>query len=166
MHLVRTRVLVRSTKLFWKDWSLLHVFERVQNSARRRRQVQPAIINQRRLDENARAISCLRHGADKTWGYSPQSPGRGLRPLHPWQVNLTLLPREGLSKRPSAMKLHALPCGHTTGAKTRIKRHRVRVRTGRFKIFKLHLPPGAFNEGMRFEIFARRGHQVTRHSVG
>ena len=45
MHLVRTRVLVRFTKLFWKDWGLLHVFERIQNSARRRRQVQPAIIN-------------------------------------------------------------------------------------------------------------------------
>lgn len=54
MHLVRTRVLVRFTKLFWKDLGLLHVFERVQNSARKRRQVQLAVISQRRLDDIAR----------------------------------------------------------------------------------------------------------------
>lgn len=54
LHLVRTRVLVRFTKLFWKDLGLLHVFERVQNSARKRRQVQLALISQRRLDAMAR----------------------------------------------------------------------------------------------------------------
>ncbi|MFL6970091.1 hypothetical protein ACJ6X8_28065 [Pseudomonas alvandae] len=54
LHLVRTRVLVRLTKLFWKDLGLLHVFERVQNSARKRRQVQLATIAQRRLDDIAR----------------------------------------------------------------------------------------------------------------
>lgn len=53
LHLVRTRVLIRFTKLFWKDLGLLHVHERVQNSARKRRQVQLAIINQRRLDDIA-----------------------------------------------------------------------------------------------------------------
>lgn len=54
LHLVRTRVLVRFTKLFWKDLGLLHVFERVQNSARKRRQVQLNVIGQRRLDDMAR----------------------------------------------------------------------------------------------------------------
>ncbi|WP_421556777.1 hypothetical protein [Pseudomonas kitaguniensis] len=53
LHLVRTRVLVRFTKLFWKDLGLLPVFKRVQNSARKRRQVQLATINQRRLDDIA-----------------------------------------------------------------------------------------------------------------
>ncbi len=53
LHLVRTRVLVRFTQLFWKDLGLLPVFKRVQNSARKRRQVQLATINQRRLDDMA-----------------------------------------------------------------------------------------------------------------
>lgn len=51
LHLVRTRVLIRFTKLFWKDLGLQHVFERVQNSARKRRQVQLNVIGQRRLDD-------------------------------------------------------------------------------------------------------------------
>lgn len=34
LHLVRTRVLVRFTKLFWKDLGLAYVYERVQKSAR------------------------------------------------------------------------------------------------------------------------------------
>ncbi|WP_426103046.1 hypothetical protein [Pseudomonas sp. PSPC3-3] len=51
LHLVRTRVLIRFTKLFWKDLGLLHVFERVQNSARKRRQVQLNVIGQRRLSD-------------------------------------------------------------------------------------------------------------------
>jgi hypothetical protein len=54
LHLVRTRVLIRFTKLFWKDLGLLHVFERVQNSARKRRQVQLTVIGQRRLDDMER----------------------------------------------------------------------------------------------------------------
>lgn len=54
LHLVRTRVLVRFTKLFWKDLGLLHVFERVQNSARKRRKVQLNVIGQRRLDDMER----------------------------------------------------------------------------------------------------------------
>lgn len=54
LHLVRTRVLIRFTKLFWKDLGLLHVFERVQNSARKRRLVQLNVIGQRRLDDMER----------------------------------------------------------------------------------------------------------------
>ena len=54
LHLVRTRVLIRFTKLFWKDLGLQHVFERVQNSARKRRQVQLNVIGQRRLDDMER----------------------------------------------------------------------------------------------------------------
>jgi len=42
----------------------------------------------------------------------------------------------------------------------------VRVRTGNIQIIKTHMPPCAFDEGMRFEIFDRHGHQVTRHSIG
>jgi len=54
LHLVRTRVLVRFTKLFWKDLGLLHVFERVQNSAKKRREVELNVIGQRRLDDMQR----------------------------------------------------------------------------------------------------------------
>lgn len=54
LHLVRTRVLVRFTKLFWKDLGLLHVHERVQESARKRRKVQLANVGQKRLDAIAR----------------------------------------------------------------------------------------------------------------
>nr|WKV17800.1 hypothetical protein [Pseudomonas sp. AU10] len=42
----------------------------------------------------------------------------------------------------------------------------MRVRTGRFKIRETQKTSCAFNEGMRFEIFVRHGHQVTRQSVG
>lgn len=54
LHLVRTRVLIRFTKLFWKDLGLLHVFQRVQNSAKKKREAQLAIIGQRRLDDMQR----------------------------------------------------------------------------------------------------------------
>jgi len=37
-------------------------------------------------------------------GYSPRTPGRSLRPLHPW-VNHTERPRDRLPKRPRPMKL-------------------------------------------------------------
>ncbi|SDO16230.1 hypothetical protein SAMN05444505_11610 [Pseudomonas syringae] len=35
LHLVRTRVLIRFTKLFWKDLGLAYVDERVQKSAKK-----------------------------------------------------------------------------------------------------------------------------------
>ncbi|MBI6741362.1 hypothetical protein [Pseudomonas syringae] len=35
LHLVRTRVLIRFTKLFWKDLGLAYVHERVQKSAKK-----------------------------------------------------------------------------------------------------------------------------------
>lgn len=37
LHLVRTRVLIRFTKLFWNDLGLGYVFERVQKAAKKRR---------------------------------------------------------------------------------------------------------------------------------
>lgn len=54
LNLVRTRVLVRFTKLFWKDLGLLHVHERVQASARKRRKVQLANVGQKRMEAIAR----------------------------------------------------------------------------------------------------------------
>ncbi|MBD8577932.1 hypothetical protein IFU04_27215, partial [Pseudomonas syringae] len=39
LHLVRTRVLIRFTKLFWNDLGLGYVFERVQKAAKKRRDV-------------------------------------------------------------------------------------------------------------------------------
>jgi hypothetical protein len=51
LHLVRTRVLVRFTKLFWKDLGLAYVFERVQKSAKKRRDAQLREMGQTRLAE-------------------------------------------------------------------------------------------------------------------
>jgi hypothetical protein len=51
LHLVRTRVLVRFTKLFWKDLGLAYVFERVQKSAKKRREAQLRDMGQARLAE-------------------------------------------------------------------------------------------------------------------
>ncbi|KPW21767.1 hypothetical protein SAMN05444064_10493 [Pseudomonas syringae] len=46
---MRTRVLIRFTKLFWKDLGLAYVFERVQRSAKKRRDAQLCDIGQQRL---------------------------------------------------------------------------------------------------------------------
>ncbi|MNC62835.1 hypothetical protein D3C75_1129020 [compost metagenome] len=54
MHLVRTRVLVRFTKLFWADLGLRYVYERVQNAAKKRRDVELREIGQRRLADMER----------------------------------------------------------------------------------------------------------------
>lgn len=54
LHLVRTRVLVRFTKLFWADLGLLYVYERVQNAAKKRRDVELREIGQRRLADMER----------------------------------------------------------------------------------------------------------------
>lgn len=51
LHLVRTRVLVRFTKLFWKDLGLAYVFERVQKAAKKRRDIQLRDMGQARLAE-------------------------------------------------------------------------------------------------------------------
>lgn len=51
LHLVRTRILVRFTKLFWKDLGLAYVYERVQKSAKKRREAQLRDIGQMRLAE-------------------------------------------------------------------------------------------------------------------
>lgn len=54
LHLVRTRVLVRFTKLFWADLGLSYVYERVQNSAKKRRDAELREIGQRRLADMER----------------------------------------------------------------------------------------------------------------
>lgn len=51
LHLVRTRVLVRFTKLFWADLGLRYVYERVQNSAQKKRVAELREIGQRRQSE-------------------------------------------------------------------------------------------------------------------
>jgi hypothetical protein len=51
LHLVRTRVLVRFTKLFWKDLGLAYVYDRVQKSAKKRRDAQLRDMGQARLAE-------------------------------------------------------------------------------------------------------------------
>lgn len=54
LHLVRTRVLVRFTKLFWADLGLRYVYERVQSAAKKRRDVELREIGQRRLADMER----------------------------------------------------------------------------------------------------------------
>ena len=51
LHLVRTRVLVRFTRLFWKDLGVAYVYDRVQKSAKKRRDAQLRAIEQHRLGE-------------------------------------------------------------------------------------------------------------------
>lgn len=50
LHLVRTRVLIRFTKLFWNDLGLGYVHERVQKAAKKKREAQLRAIEQRRSD--------------------------------------------------------------------------------------------------------------------
>lgn len=54
LHLVRTRVLVRLTKLFWNDLGLRYVYERVQKAAKKRREAQLRALAQRRLADMER----------------------------------------------------------------------------------------------------------------
>lgn len=54
LHLVRTRVLIRFTKLFWNDLGLGYVFERVQKAAKKRRDEELREIGQARQDEMER----------------------------------------------------------------------------------------------------------------
>ena len=54
LHLVRTRVLVRFTKLFWADLGLRYVYERVQKAAKKKRDAELREIGQRRLAEMER----------------------------------------------------------------------------------------------------------------
>ena len=92
LHLVRTRVLVRFTKLFWKDLGLAYVFERVQKAAKKRRAVILEKIGQQRLSEMERhslelkrreisrqrwqAKEAREAGVDTTGGQAqPQTPG-------------------------------------------------------------------------------------------
>jgi hypothetical protein len=49
LHLVRTRVLVRFTKLFWKDLGLAYVYQRVQKSAKKKLDAQLRDIAQQRM---------------------------------------------------------------------------------------------------------------------
>lgn len=54
LHMVRTRVLIRFTKLFWNDLGLRYVFERVQKAAKKRRDAELRELGQRRLSEMER----------------------------------------------------------------------------------------------------------------
>ncbi len=69
LHLVRTRVLIRFTKQFWADLGLRYVYERVQNAARKRRDVQLREIGQRRMADIERHSLTLqrREVSRKRW---------------------------------------------------------------------------------------------------
>jgi hypothetical protein len=54
LHMVRTRVLVRFTKLFWQDLGLRYVYERVRKAAKKRREAQLRELGQRRLADMER----------------------------------------------------------------------------------------------------------------
>ena len=54
LHLVRTRVLVRFTKLFWNDLGLRYVYERVQKAAKKRREAELRELALRRLADRER----------------------------------------------------------------------------------------------------------------
>lgn len=49
LHLVRTRVLIRFTKLFWRDLGLAYVYERAQKAAKKRRDAVLRDLGQQRL---------------------------------------------------------------------------------------------------------------------
>nr|WP_242485648.1 hypothetical protein [Pseudomonas sp. TH43] len=51
LHLVRTKVLIRFTKLFWRDLGLAYLFERAQKRALKNRKLQLQAISQRRSAE-------------------------------------------------------------------------------------------------------------------
>jgi hypothetical protein len=69
LHMVRTRVLIRFTKQFWSDLGLRYVYERVQNAAKKRRDLQLREISQRRLAEIERhsLIQLRRDVSRKRW---------------------------------------------------------------------------------------------------
>ncbi len=54
LHLVRTRVLVRFTRQFWRDLGLAYVHERVQKAAKKRREAQLRDLAMRQLSERER----------------------------------------------------------------------------------------------------------------
>lgn len=54
LHLVRTRVLIRFTKQFWRDLGLAYVHDRVQKAAKKRREVQLRDMALRQLSERER----------------------------------------------------------------------------------------------------------------
>lgn len=67
LHLVRTRVLVRFTKLFWNDLGLRYVYERVQKAAKKRREAQLREWGQRRLAQIERqSLDQLRREVSRT----------------------------------------------------------------------------------------------------
>jgi hypothetical protein len=84
LHLVRTRVLVRFTKLFWADLGLSYVYERVQNAAKKRRDAELREIDLRRMAERERHSLELhrREVSRKRWQDSetPNAPVRAAAP--------------------------------------------------------------------------------------
>ncbi|MBX8493195.1 hypothetical protein K5D42_25325 [Pseudomonas cichorii] len=51
LHLVRTRVLIRLTKLFWHDLGLRYAFDKAQKAARKKRKIDLHEIGERRIRE-------------------------------------------------------------------------------------------------------------------
>lgn len=74
LHLVRTRVLIRFTKLFWSDLGLLGTYNRVQNSAKKRRDAELREIGLRRLREMERySLEQMRREASRQRWHGKES---------------------------------------------------------------------------------------------
>ncbi len=81
LNLVRTRVLIRFTKQFWKDLGLAYVFERVQHSAKKKREAQLRELGQRRQADMERHSKELlrREVSRKRWQAKEARDGDAVR---------------------------------------------------------------------------------------
>lgn len=81
LNLVRTRVLIRFTKQFWKDLGLAYVFERVQHSAKKKREAQLRELGQRRQADMERHSKELlrREVSRKRWQAKEAQDGDAAR---------------------------------------------------------------------------------------
>jgi hypothetical protein len=106
LHLVRTRVLIRFTKQFWSDLGLRYVYERVQNAAKKKREVQLRLISQRRFAEmESHSMQQLRREVSrKRWqakearaahdqqGLTPIPPGSSTQPTTAPEIEQDVVP--------------------------------------------------------------------------
>ena len=84
LHLVRTRVLIRFTKLFWADLGLRYVFERVQKAAKKRRDAELREIGQRRLAEmERRSLQEHRREVSRQRWQAKEARKNGIAPPEP-----------------------------------------------------------------------------------
>ncbi|TES72581.1 hypothetical protein [Pseudomonas syringae group genomosp. 3] len=78
LHLVRTRVLIRFTKLFWADLGLRYAFEKAQKAARKRRKTDLNVIgqrHQREMEEYSRKQGDRQRSRERWEAKENQQPG-------------------------------------------------------------------------------------------